>query len=130
MTTGSTGITRFLSEIVRLSLQQDYFPFPVVAIATADDEIAIIFYREVEGGSLYGRQFHYDSLAREFEGSTPEAIADAIVVNELVDPSGPGLVRNYPWERDITETNEPVQWISEPMPPFHSLTAFTPEGKS
>ncbi|KTR86338.1 hypothetical protein [Leucobacter chromiiresistens] len=107
-------ITRFLTEIVRLSGVQDYFPFPVEATAMADDDDAIVIYREEAGGRLAGHCFHYPSLAREFDGSSPELVADAIVVNDLADPSGPGAIRRYAWERALVATDEPVHWLSTP----------------
>lgn len=107
-------IIRFLAEIVRLSRMQEYFPFPAEATAVADGDVAIVIYREEAGGRLSGRCFHYPSLAREFDGSTPEIVADAIVVNLLVDPSGPGAIRRYAWERALVAADEPVHWLSTP----------------
>ncbi len=67
----SRHITRFLTEIVRLSRMQEYFPFLAEATAVADGDVAIVVYREEAGGRLLGHCFQYPSLAKEFDGSSP-----------------------------------------------------------
>ncbi|SDQ33761.1 hypothetical protein [Leucobacter chromiiresistens] len=111
----SRHIARFLTEIVRLSRMQEHFPFLAEATAVVDGDVAIVVYREEAGGRLLGRCFHYPSLARGFDGSSPEIVADAIVVNDLADPSRPGAVHRYAWERALVATDEPVQWLSTPL---------------
>ncbi len=36
-------------------------------------------------------------------------------MNVLADPSGPGAVHCYAWERALVATDEPVQWLSSPL---------------
>lgn len=113
---------RFLHDLRRLSEAETLFPFPLVATATSGDRSAIVAYRKHPAGPLLGWFFDYADLDQAFDGATPEQIADAVIVGDLVDPSGAGVIRNFPLEGKLTGTNEQVSWLGLPDEAARSAT--------
>lgn len=105
---------------------EDLFPFPLIATAVAGEDTAIVIYRESEGSPLVGKFYEYSALSALFDPGTPADVTDAVVVNELVGPSGSGHVRNYPWERELTGLDEPVGWIHDPEKALGTIKPFHP----
>lgn len=116
----------FLLELHKQSQMEDLFPFPLIATAVAGEDTAIVIYRGSEGAPLVGKFYEYSALSALFDPNTPADVADAVIVNELVGPSGSGRVRNYPWERELTGLDEPVGWIHDPEKPLGTIEPFHP----
>lgn len=118
-----TDVEEFLRELHRQSRMEDMFPFPLIATAVTGDGTAIVVFRADEDAPLVGRMYDYTAFAALFDPRMPADIADAVIVNEIIGPSGPGQIRNYPWERTLTGLEEPVGWLD---PPWHPITEIHP----
>ncbi|MCW2287820.1 hypothetical protein EDF60_1256 [Leucobacter luti] len=101
---------RFLHEIRKAAYSDE--PFPLIALGV-DGPLMAIVYRESATGPLLGRFYDYATLARQFDGASPELIADAVVVGDLLDPSGVGVSYHFPWEPELINSEESILWIGE-----------------
>lgn len=108
------GKERFFREVRRLSRAEDFWPFEVVALAELGDNDLVVIYRKENNGDLLGGFFEWDWMLRAFEGASIEAIAGTMVFDEVVEPSYAGTVFNFPWEKELTELDEPVLWHGAP----------------
>lgn len=107
---------RFLARVHDLSSSR-VLPFVWVAGAVFQDRFAVVIYREARlDAPLVGRVYEAAKEIGAFEGSSPEAIAEAAVAGDITDPSGPGLPSPWPWAQHLARTSEAIGWHG-PIPP-------------
>lgn len=113
-------LEEFLHELHRQSRMEHMFPFPLIATAIGGEDTAIVVFRTDADAPLVGRFYAFASFAAMFDPRTPADLADAAIVGDMVAPTGPGRIRDYPWEKRLTGLEERVGWLEEPE---QSITA-------
>ncbi len=100
---------------------RDYFSIPgralqpdirLEAAGTDAEGAVVILYRDRRNGTLFGRRYRVDELSLLFSPKTsPEDLATTVIVDDILEPSGPGRPLAVAWADGLVENPAEVRWL-------------------